>query len=271
MSRLCLIAIFSVLIANSAFAQQPSVDTLYTGLKKATSFTFGNDAIYIVEAGAHRVLKLGFDGKLIEKYGKRGSGNYQFDNPLDIATTNGLKLFVSDSGNNRIQVFDKRWQYLSSIKAKEQFQTRSEITPMFLGVNKFGEVIFYNESSGSLGKYNEDGAMLDQIPLPSEVISVDGIQISGDKVFILDRKSGFIHRLSGNGFYETFYPAKRGNTFYYKDEIVYLIQGYSLKSYAKGQIRNLYDFKSETLVTKIMVIDDDIFILTSNSLLKISL
>ncbi|MEP5945425.1 MAG: hypothetical protein ABJ356_12750, partial [Balneola sp.] len=80
-----------------------------------------------------------------------------------------------------------------------------------------------------------------------------------------------IHRLSGNGFYETFYPAKRGNTFYYKDEIVYLIQGYSLKSYAKGQIRNLYDFKSETLVTKIMVIDDDIFILTSNSLLKISL
>ncbi|MEP5944607.1 MAG: hypothetical protein ABJ356_08615, partial [Balneola sp.] len=182
MSRLCLIAIFSVLIANSAFAQQPSVDTLYTGLKKATSFTFGNDAIYIVEAGAHRVLKLGFDGKLIEKYGKRGSGNYQFDNPLDIATTNGLKLFVSDSGNNRIQVFDKRWQYLSSIKAKEQFQTRSEITPMFLGVNKFGEVIFYNESSGSLGKYNEDGAMLDQIPLPSEVISVDGIQISGDKV-----------------------------------------------------------------------------------------
>ncbi|HAW81792.1 MAG TPA: hypothetical protein DCX27_20055, partial [Balneola sp.] len=156
MIRLCLIATLSVLIANSAFAQQTSVDTLYTGLKKATSFTFGNDAIYIVEAGAHRVLKLGMDGKLIERYGKRGSGNYQFDNPVDIATTNGLKLFVSDKGNNRIQVFDKRWQYLSFISGNDRFQTRSEIRPAFLGVNKLGDVYFYDERSRTLGKYNED-------------------------------------------------------------------------------------------------------------------
>ncbi len=65
MIRLYLIAILSALIANSAYAQKPSVDTLHTGLKKATSFTFGNDAFYIVETGAHRVIKLGIDGKLI--------------------------------------------------------------------------------------------------------------------------------------------------------------------------------------------------------------
>lgn len=270
MSRLYLIALMLFLL-STVEAQQFKVDTLYSGLKNPTSLLIANDAIYVVEQGNHRVLKLDLNGNLIEKYGNRGSGNYQFDSPTDIASSTGLKIFISDSGNNRIQVFDKRWQYLSSIKANNQFESGSEITPSHLGVNKFGEVIFYNETTKALGKYNEDGAYLDQIPIPSDIKDVSGLQVSDSKIFILDKKSELIHRLSENAFYETFYSAMRGYTFYYQDEIVYLIQGSSLKSYGKGQIKNLYDFKSETLVTKILVIDDEIFILTSNSLLKISL
>lgn len=269
MIRLCLIAIISVLIANSAFAQQTSVDTLYTGLNKATSFTFGNDAIYIVEAGAHRVLKLGFDGKLIERYGKRGSGNYQFDNPVDIATTNGLKLFVSDSGNNRIQVFDKRWQYLSSIKAKEQFQTGSEITPMFLGVNKFGEVIFYNDGSGSLGKYNEDGAMLDQIPLPGDVKDVSGLQIIDGSIFILDKKSELVHKISENGFYENFYEAKGLHSFFYKENEMYVAKNNAIEQQGPLTKKKILSFEKRSEINDIYVVENKIYILTSDALIRI--
>jgi len=268
MIRLCLIATLSVLIANSAFAQQPSVDTLYSGLKKATSFTVGNDAIYIVEAGAHRVLKLGFDGKLIEKYGNRGSGNYQFDNPLDIATTNGLKLFVSDKGNNRIQVFDKRWQYLSSIKAKEQFQTASEITPTFLGVNKFGEVIFYNDGSGSLGKYNEDGAMLDQIPLPGDVKEVSGLQVIDGSIFVLDKKSELVHKISENGFYESFYKAEKGTAFYYLNENLFLSVNDVLYQHGRERVEKI-KLDDGIKIKDLLVVEDEIYILTEKSLLKL--
>lgn len=268
MIRLCLIATLSVLIANSAFAQQTSVDTLYTGLKKATSFTVGNDAIYIVEAGAHRVLKLGFDGKLIEKYGNRGSGNYQFDNPVDIATTNGLKLFVSDKGNNRIQVFDKRWQYLSSIKAKEQFQTASEITPTFLGVNKFGEVIFYNDGSGSLGKYNEDGAMLDQIPIPGDVKDVSGLQIIDGSIFVLDKKSELVHKISENGFYESFYKAEKGTAFYYLNENLFLSVNDVLYQHGRERVEKI-KLDDGIKIKDLLVVEDEIYILTEKSLLKL--
>jgi hypothetical protein len=268
MIRLCLIATLSVLIANSAFAQQTSVDTLYSGLKKATSFTVGNDAIYIVEAGAHRVLKLGFDGKLIEKYGNRGSGNYQFDNPLDIATTNGLKLFVSDKGNNRIQVFDKRWQYLSSIKAKEQFQTASEITPTFLGVNKFGEVIFYNDGSGSLGKYNEDGAMLDQIPLPGDVKEVSGLQVIDGSIFVLDKKSELVHKISENGFYESFYKAEKGTAFYYLNENLFLSVNDVLYQHGRERVEKI-KLDDGIKIKDLLVVEDEIYILTEKSLLKL--
>lgn len=270
MIRMSLIALMLFLLSK-AEAQEFKVDTLYSGLKNPISFLIANDAIYIVEQGNHRILKLDLNGNLIDKFGNRGSGNYQFDSPTDIASSTGLKIFISDPGNNRIQVFDKRWQYLSSIKGNDKFRTRDEISPEYIGVNKLGEIFFYDKRSKSLGKYDEDGAYLDQIPIPSDIKDVSGLQISNSKIFILDRKSELIHRLSENGFYETFYPAKRGNTFYYKDEIVYLIQDFSLKSYGKGQVKNLYDFKSETLITKILVIDNDIFILTINSLLKISL
>jgi ribosomal protein L35AE/L33A len=271
MIRLALIAIFSVLIANSIFAQQTSVDTLYTGLKKATSFLIANEAIYVVEQGNHRILKLSLDGKLIEKHGNRGNGNYQFDNPVDIASSTGLKIFVSDAGNNRIQVFDKRGQYLSSIKGNEKFRTNATISPEHIGINKLGEIFFYDSRSKSLGKYNEDGAYLDQIPIPTDIKSVSGLQISGSKIFLLDTKSDLIHQISDNGFYESFYKAEKATAFYSKEEEIYIAQSHFLKRSSKEGIKNLYKFKPESDVKKILVIENEVYILADNYLLKLIL
>lgn len=261
----------TLLFVSKIDAQPLKLDTLYSDLNKATSFTFGNDAIYIVESGAHRVIKLGIDGNLIERYGKRGSGNYQFDNPVDIATTNGLKLFISDKGNNRIQVFDKRWQYLSSIKMNLQFETGSEITPSYLGVNKFGEVIFYNEAAKALGKYNEDGAILDQIPLPVEIKDVSRIQVIDGSIFILDKKSELVHKISENGFYESFYKAEKGTTFYYSNEALFISEENTLYQYDRQRVDKILEFETELNIKDLLVIDKQVYILTESSLLKIRL
>jgi hypothetical protein len=187
---------------------------------------------------------------------------------LDIATTNGLKLFVSDKGNNRIQVFDKRWQYLSSIKAKEQFQTASEITPTFLGVNKFGEVIFYNDGSGSLGKYNEDGAMLDQIPLPGDVKEVSGLQVIDGSIFVLDKKSELVHKISENGFYESFYKAEKGTAFYYLNENLFLSVNDVLYQHGRERVEKI-KLDDGIKIKDLLVVEDEIYILTEKSLLKL--
>lgn len=268
MIRLCLIA-FMLFLLSAVEAQQFKVDTLYSGLKNSTSFLLANDAIYIVEQGNHRILKLDLNGNLIEKYGNRGSGNYQFDSPTDIASSTGLKIFVSDPGNNRIQVFDKRWQYLSSIKAKEQFQTRSEITPMFLGVNKFGEVIFYNDGSGSLGKYNEDGAMLDEIPLPGEIKDVSGLQIIDGSIFILDTKSELVHKISANGFYESFYEAKGSVSFFYRDNEMYLAKNKILEKQGPLTKKTILSFEKRSEINDIYVVENKIYILSSHALIRI--
>lgn len=271
MKRLILIAFFSIIFASLVFAQKSVVDTLYTGLNNATSFIIANEAIYIVEKGNHRVLKLDLDGKLLEKYGNRGSRNYQFDNPSSITSSTGLKIFVSDRGNNRIQVFDKRWQYLSSIMGNEKFQTKKKISPSHLGVNKLGEIIFYDSQTRSLGKYDENGTYLDQIPLPSEIKDVSGFQLTDSKIFLLDKKLGLIHRLSANGFYESFYPAKKTTAFYYKESVLYVAQDGVLRAYQREQVIDLVELSGGSSIQSLNVIDDEMYILTFDVLVKMSI
>jgi hypothetical protein len=269
MKDFVLIAIFLAIGTLSLTAQR--VDTLYSDLKDPASFVLVNDAIYILESGNHRVLKLDLNGNLIDKYGNRGGSNYQFDRPKSISSSTGLKIYISDLGNNRIQVFDKRWQFLSSITGNEKFQSRDKIEPTYLAVNKLGEIFFYDLKSKSLLKYNEDGAYLDATRLPLEIKSIDDIQLSDDKIFILDKRSGLIHRLSGNGFYESFYLAEKTDVFYSVGDEIYLVEDGILKSKSKQRSRNLSNLSAFKRVNKLLVINNEVFILTDNSLLKIIL
>ncbi len=270
MSRVSLIAIMLFLL-STAEAQEFKVDTLYSGLKNPTSLLIANDAIYIVEQGNHRILKLDLSGNLIEKFGNRGSGNYQFDSPTDIASSTGLKIFISDPGNNRIQVFDKRWQYLSSIKGNDKFRTRDEISPEYIGVNKLGEIFFYDSRSKSIGKYNEDGAFMDQIPLPGEVKEVSGLQVIDGSIFVLDKKSELVHKISENGFYESFYKAEKGTSFYYLNEALFVSEENTLYQYDRQKVDKILEFETELNIKDLLVIDKQVYILTESSLLKIRL
>ncbi|HBX67068.1 MAG TPA: hypothetical protein DEG32_13255, partial [Balneolaceae bacterium] len=63
-----------------------------------------------------------------------------------VDATNGLKVFVTDYNNRRVQVFDKRGQYLSSIAGKDTFGNTRRYNPTQVSVNGLGEVFFVDES-----------------------------------------------------------------------------------------------------------------------------
>lgn len=268
MRRLFAILLLLSCFSFTSYAWQIKQDTLVANLKGATDFLQANNAFYIVESEAHRVIKIDDFGNILETYGNRGSGNYQFDRPFGIASSTGLKIYISDTGNNRIQVLDKRWQYLSSIKGNNHFQVNSKIEPTHLTINNFGEVIFYDRRSKSLAKYDEDGAFLDEIPLPSEVKDVSGLQAESNKIYVLDKKSGFIHRLSENGFYESFYKAEKANSFYVQNQVIYQITENGLRILNADR-----DFENHPLqienATSFIVNDDGVFVLYKDKLLRL--
>ncbi len=157
MIRLLSIILIVFIGSNTVHAQDEESKIIYSGLDKATSIYATQDHLFVVESGKHRMLKLDHDGNLIETLGGLGSGDYQFDSPIDVDATNGLKIYVSDYGNNRIQIFDRRFQYLGSITGESAFQNR-RIRPTRVVVNEFGELFMYDESTKSIFKFDENGS-----------------------------------------------------------------------------------------------------------------
>lgn len=63
--------------------------------------------IYVADGYANaRVAKFDKDGKFIRSWGSRGTGQGQFNTLLGIAVDKQGNVYVADSGNKRIQVFD---------------------------------------------------------------------------------------------------------------------------------------------------------------------
>jgi len=79
-----------------------------------------NGDIFVTEGhsgprpGNDRISKFSKDGKFLKSWGKRGSGNDEFNAPHTIALDSQGRLFVGDRNNNRIQIFDQEGRYLDT-------------------------------------------------------------------------------------------------------------------------------------------------------------
>ena len=74
--------------------------------------------IYVADAGSHRVLKFGPDGKLIHYVGGYGWGIEQFDRPVDVWASSGLDVYVVDQNNHRIQRYDKDLHFIAELASE---------------------------------------------------------------------------------------------------------------------------------------------------------
>ena len=202
----CLLVV-SLFFLTPALAQKSaSTEILFTNLKNPTSLYVTQEHIYVVESGRNRVLKLNLLGELVTTVGGLGIGEYQLDTPIDVDATNGLKIYVSDNRNNRIQIYDKRFQYLTSLRRYPWGRSSRPIRPTHLVVNNLAELFFYDLDSKSIISVDDKGNKLDEFQIPAVIREVSDIQAVGRELYILDLKSKQYHVLSYNGLQARSYP-----------------------------------------------------------------
>ena len=61
---------------------------------------------YLVDGVNNRILVLNSQGELKFSFGKKGGGEGEFKYPLGIDISDQGKVFIADTGNHRIQIFD---------------------------------------------------------------------------------------------------------------------------------------------------------------------
>ena len=64
------------------------------------------DVLYVAEYGDHRLQKLTTSGEFLSKFGSHGSGDGQLNRPRGICVDAGGRIFVSESKNKRVSVFE---------------------------------------------------------------------------------------------------------------------------------------------------------------------
>lgn len=191
--------------AHAAQAQSISVQTLVKGLQDAVALDVTTSGeIFVVEAGRHRVLKLSAEGVRLDSLGAVGSGDYQFDGPTDIDATNGLKIYVADPHNNRVQVYDRRLQHLGALTRPGQ--DGLVFDPYRVAVTNRGETMAWLAQSNTVVRFGMLGKVdLEIGPLQRYgVASVNALLLTGKHLFVADGHKGALHRFGLEGEYEQY-------------------------------------------------------------------
>jgi sugar lactone lactonase YvrE len=98
--------------------------------------------------GKSEILKFSKDGTLIKRWGQKGTGPGEFDQPHALAMDSKGRLFVGDRNNNRIQIFDQDGKFLEEWK---QFSRPSGIY-----IDKKDNIYVADSESESVSR-NHDG------------------------------------------------------------------------------------------------------------------
>ncbi len=265
-----ILAIFFAVLVQGYYLHAQPLQNIYSGLDQATSLYVTPNVIYVVEQGKDRLLKLDHSGKLLDTIGGKGSGNYQFSKPVDVDATNGLKVFVTDYNNRRVQVFDRRGQYLSSISGQNNFGEKVRYNPTQIAVNQLGEIFFVDENRHYIRRFGLDANLLDEFRIPSEVKQVDDLVITPQEMLILDKKSATIHRLSLNGAYIGFYPAEGVKAIFVKEGVRFTAYTDKIEIENARKERTIYKLGKAIEPVDMFYSGQNAYILTAASLYKIT-
>jgi hypothetical protein len=191
----------------SVHAQTETVDLtrVSSTLDGATSLSITpSGIIYITERNKHRLLVITADGIRIDSLGARGSGDYRFNEPVSVDATNGLKIYVADKNNGRVQLFDRRFQYLSSISS-DKIDGTGRFQPSQLQVSNSGDLFVYDSDRHIIYVFDPFGNYSREIDLRSYRIGSDiHMKVAGSVLMILDSDKGVVHKFSAGGGYLNF-------------------------------------------------------------------
>ena len=72
----------------------------------------GTGRLFVSLSGSNQIGIVSMDGQLVSSFGSQGSNAGQLDYPVGVALNSRGNLFVGDSKNQRVSVFDKTGDYL---------------------------------------------------------------------------------------------------------------------------------------------------------------
>ena len=137
--------------------------------------TVVGDQVFVCDHSNHRLQVFTSDLVFVRQIGSEGSGKGEFDGPFDITHDEEGNLYVTDCGNDRVQVFNTQGKFLRLLTTKGDITTPT-------GICISGELVYVSQGkkNGQLFLYHKNGHKICSFTCESGDSGVWGITIDQD-------------------------------------------------------------------------------------------
>lgn len=125
----------------------------------ASSFSYNPAGFFfITDAYTNELIKIDSSGNRLTDIGGYGWQGGSFDNPIDVYATT-LNVYVADKNNNRIQIFDKDLNFITSF-SNEGEQDETFGYPLSCCVSPNGELFILDGENKKIIRFDQNGRFL---------------------------------------------------------------------------------------------------------------
>jgi DNA-binding beta-propeller fold protein YncE len=129
-------------------------------LTRPAGIALSGDRLYVVDTHAHQVLAfMKKDGKLLFRFGRNGVGKSEFNYPTNIFIDRNGLLYITDSMNFRIQIFDKDGNFVSAF-GKIGDGAGDFSKPKGIAVDSDGHIYVADAQFANVQIFDRDGRIL---------------------------------------------------------------------------------------------------------------
>jgi DNA-binding beta-propeller fold protein YncE len=131
-----------------------------TGADQPTDLAMAPDGrLYLVDGVNHRVIVLDGEGERKFTFGSKGDGKGKFNRPVGIDISRTGRVFISDTGNRRIQVFDLSGGFINMFPVKAGVGEKPSDPVDVLASGLKGNVFVSDNDNHKIRVYDQQGAL----------------------------------------------------------------------------------------------------------------
>lgn len=151
-----------------------------------------NQTLLFTDVAKHRIVEIDSTGKVISTFGKPGAKEGEFAYPQDITIDKNKQIYVADSNNGRVQVFNQAREYVLTIDGTKSNKEKMSL-PRGIAIDSLNRLIvvdtlanqirFFELTGEPIFEYGEHGVEDGQLNFPN------GISLFGKKIYVVDREN----------------------------------------------------------------------------------
>jgi len=231
--------------------------------------------IYVSDVAENEIIKLDTLGNSLKTFGGYGFDNNSFDFPIDITATT-LNVYVADKFNDRIQIFDKDLNYISSLSANSIENDFYKFRyPSGTGISSQGDIFLIDSDNSRILKFTSTGKFLTEIGSRESgdfaLQNPRALSIIDNKILVIDNNFLLIYDLFGNNISKLKFQEQLININSSFSGISLCSQKMIYYSLSKNNLQSLefkiFDPQIEDLITDCLIFNQKLYLLTPKKIL----